>query len=107
MTRFSRAATTSFLVGLSLASSYPALAADGSRSTTLTDAQLDKIVAGSKATAVGDSSAQGDAVKSSAAATSQIGGGGLTGMAVGSASASATGASAVAGSTLVLSLTIQ
>jgi hypothetical protein len=97
----------SFLVGLLLASPHLAFAADAPRSATLTDAQLDRIVAGSKATARGDSNAQGDVAKSGAAAASQIGGGGLVGMAVGSATASATGASAVAGSTLFLSLTIQ
>ena len=108
MTTRSRAATTSLLAGLLLASSHLAVAADAPRSTApLTDAQLDKIVAGSEATAKGDADAEGDAAKSSAAAASQIGGGGLVGAAVGSAAASATGASAAASSTLFLSLTIR
>jgi hypothetical protein len=107
MTRFSRTATTSFLIGLSLAISHPALAADGSRSTALNDAQLDGIVAGSKATAKGDAQALGETARSGAAASSQIGGGGVTGIAAGSASASADGASAVASSTLFLSITIR
>jgi hypothetical protein len=107
MTRFSRAATTSFLVGASLIVSHPAFAAGAPGPTTLSDAQLDKIAAGSEARVKGDSSAEGDAARSGAAASSQIGGGGLVGMAVGSATASATGANAVASSTLVLSLTIR
>ena len=106
MTRPSPAATTSFLVGLLLTVSHPALAAAPPHPATLSDAHLDTIAAGSEARVKGDASAVGDAARSGASASSQIGGG-FVGMAVGSAAASATGANAVASSTLVLSLTIR
>jgi hypothetical protein len=107
MTRFSRASTMSCLVALSLAFSHLAFAADAPRPTMLSDVQLDKIAAGSEAKVRGDASAEGDTARTGATAATQVGGAGLIGLAAGSATASATGESAVASSTLFLSLTIR